>query len=179
MQGNLPPEAQEKIEELQDLQETAQQVAVQKNEAETQLTEAQNALDELDDIDESTQMYREVGELLVATEYDAAQDDLEEKADSLEIRVETLEKQEERVQTQFEERVHRHNRGVHQAGFYVLWSASMPGVLVELGFLTNPREARFLNSDQGQTYLASALFRAVRSYKKKYEKGIVATDTGP
>jgi N-acetylmuramoyl-L-alanine amidase len=76
------------------------------------------------------------------------------------------------VQTQFEERVSRENRGVHQAGFYVLWSASMPSVLVELGFLTNPREAQFLNSDRGQTYLASALFRAVRAYKKDYEKGI-------
>ena len=78
------------------------------------------------------------------------------------------------VQTQFEERVHRKNRGVHQAGFYVLWSASMPSVLVELGFLTNDQEARYLNSDRGQTYLASALFRAVRAYKKHYEKGIVA-----
>lgn len=78
------------------------------------------------------------------------------------------------VQGQFEERVHRKNRGVHQAGFYVLWSASMPAVLVELGFLSNPEEARYLSSDQGQTYLASALFRAVRAYKKQYEKGIVA-----
>jgi N-acetylmuramoyl-L-alanine amidase len=78
------------------------------------------------------------------------------------------------VQTQFDDRVHRRNRGVHQAGFYVLWSASMPSVLVELGFLTNPKEARFLNSDRGQTYLASALFRAVRTYKGQYEKGIFA-----
>jgi N-acetylmuramoyl-L-alanine amidase len=78
------------------------------------------------------------------------------------------------VQSQFEERVHRKNRGVHQAGFYVLWSASMPAVLVELGFLSNPQEARYLSSDQGKTYLASALFRAVRAYKKQYEKGIVA-----
>ena len=76
------------------------------------------------------------------------------------------------VQNQFEERVGRDNRGVHQAGFYVLWSASMPSVLVEMGFLTNPREARFLKSDKGQTYLASAIFRAVRAYKKDYEKGI-------
>lgn len=80
------------------------------------------------------------------------------------------------VQTQFEERVHRDNRGVHQAGFYVLWSASMPSVLVELGFLTNPKEARFLNSDRGQTYMASAIFRAVRSYKSQYEKGIFASE---
>jgi N-acetylmuramoyl-L-alanine amidase len=80
------------------------------------------------------------------------------------------------VQTQFDDRVHRKNRGVHQAGFYVLWSASMPSVLVELGFLTNPKEARFLNSDQGQTYLASAIFRAVRTYKAQYEKGIFASE---
>ncbi|MFP4228014.1 MAG: N-acetylmuramoyl-L-alanine amidase [Salinivenus sp.] len=78
------------------------------------------------------------------------------------------------VQSQFEERVQRKSRGVHQAGFYVLWSASMPAVLVELGFLSNPQEARYLKSDRGQTYLASALFRAVRTYKEQYEKGIVA-----
>jgi N-acetylmuramoyl-L-alanine amidase len=76
------------------------------------------------------------------------------------------------VQTQFEDRVRRDNRGVHQAGFYVLWSASMPSVLVELGFLTNPREARFLNSERGQTLLASGVFRAIREYKEVYEKGI-------
>ena len=80
------------------------------------------------------------------------------------------------IQTQFDDRVHRKNRGVHQAGFYVLWSASMPSVLVELGFLTNPKEARYLNSDRGQTYLASAIFRAVRSYKDQYEKGIFASE---
>jgi len=80
------------------------------------------------------------------------------------------------VQSQFEDRVQRDNRGVHQAGFYVLWSASMPSVLVELGFLTNPQEARYLNSDRGQTLLASGLFRAVRDYKKNYEKGIYRSE---
>lgn len=80
------------------------------------------------------------------------------------------------VQAQFKNRVRRHSRGVHQAGFYVLWSASMPSVLVELGYLTNPREARYLNSDRGQTYLASGIFRAVRAYKNKYNKGIAANE---
>ncbi|ELZ00166.1 prefoldin subunit beta [Natrialba asiatica] len=102
MQGNLPPEAQEKIEQLQDLQETAQQVAVQKQETESGLTEAQNAQNELENIDEDTTMYRQVGDLLVETDYDAAEDDLDEKVDSLELRLETLEKQEDRVQDQFE-----------------------------------------------------------------------------
>jgi len=79
------------------------------------------------------------------------------------------------IEDQFEDRVQRRSRGVHQAGFYVLWSASMPAVLVELGFLTNPSEARFLNSEDGQTYLASAIFRAIRDYKARYEKGITRT----
>lgn len=79
------------------------------------------------------------------------------------------------VQEQFKRRVKRRSRGVHQAGFYVLWSASMPSVLVELGYLTNPQEAQFLNSDRGQTYLASAVFRAVRKYKNEYNKGIITS----
>jgi N-acetylmuramoyl-L-alanine amidase len=81
------------------------------------------------------------------------------------------------IEHQFANRVQRRSRGVHQAGFYVLWSASMPAVLVELGFLTNRSEARFLNSERGQTYLASAIFRAVRDYKEKYEKGITRQQT--
>lgn len=74
------------------------------------------------------------------------------------------------IQHQFEKRVHRKNRGVKQAGFYVLWGASMPAVLVELGFVTNRAEAEFLASERGQDYLASAIFRAVRAYKEQYEK---------
>lgn len=80
------------------------------------------------------------------------------------------------LQKQFKDRVKRRSRGVHQAGFYVLWSASMPSVLVELGYLTNRQEARFLNSDRGQTYLASAIFRAVRKYKNQYNKGLVSSE---
>ncbi len=78
----------------------------------------------------------------------------------------------ELVQQQFEERVHRVNRGVKQAGFLVLWAASMPAILVETGFLTNRAEARFLASEQGQTYIASAIFRAVRAFKEDYAKGL-------
>jgi N-acetylmuramoyl-L-alanine amidase len=76
------------------------------------------------------------------------------------------------IEDQFAERVHRHSRGVKQAGFIVLWAASMPAVLVELGFLTNHREGRFLQSEEGQDYMASALFRAIRAYKEEYERGM-------
>ena len=77
------------------------------------------------------------------------------------------------IEQQFAERVQRNSRGVKQAPFYVLWGASMPAVLIELGFLSNPTEARFLGSEQGQVYMASAIFRAVRDYKEQYERGMM------
>ncbi len=76
----------------------------------------------------------------------------------------------DKVQTQFRERVSRHDRGVKQANFLVLWKTTMPSVLVEVGFISNPEEAKFLFSEQGQDYMASAIFRAFRDYKKSYEK---------
>lgn len=72
------------------------------------------------------------------------------------------------VQTQFRERVGRKDRGVRQADYYVTAYANMPSVLVELGFLTNPDEEDFLRSEQGQDYMASALFRAFRSYAQQW-----------
>jgi N-acetylmuramoyl-L-alanine amidase len=69
-----------------------------------------------------------------------------------------------RIQTQLTERVGRKDRGVKQAGFLVLYRTSMPSVLVESGFITNPTEEKYLNSEQGQDYLASAIYRACREY---------------
>jgi N-acetylmuramoyl-L-alanine amidase len=74
------------------------------------------------------------------------------------------------VQDQFRERVNRNDRGVKQAGFLVLYKIAMPGVLIETGFLSNTAEEQFLMSEQGQTYIASAIFRAFREYKEKVEK---------
>ena len=48
----------------------------------------------------------------------------------------------------------------------------MPSVLVELGFLTNPKEEDFLNTDQGKTYMASAIYRAFKEYKSEQD-GVV------
>jgi N-acetylmuramoyl-L-alanine amidase len=69
------------------------------------------------------------------------------------------------IQFQFRERVMRKDRGVKQQPLYVTSRTAMPAVLVELGFLTNPEEEDFLNSEKGQSYLASAVFRAIRDFK--------------
>lgn len=82
-----------------------------------------------------------------------------------------------KVNTEFVERARRPSRGVKQAGFIVLWAASMPAILVEMGYVTNRFEAAYLNSEQGQDYIASAIFRAVRDYKAEYEKGLELTAT--
>ena len=66
------------------------------------------------------------------------------------------------IQSQFRERVGRKDRGVKQAGFYVISYTTMPSALVELGFLTNPDEEDFLRSENGKAYMASAVYRAFR-----------------
>lgn len=76
------------------------------------------------------------------------------------------------VENQFKNRAQRRSRGVKQAGLEALWHASTPAVLIELGFLSNQNEARFLNSEYGQTIMASAIFRAIRDFKLEYDKSI-------
>ncbi len=73
------------------------------------------------------------------------------------------------VQDQFRRRAGRHDRGVRQAPFAVLWTTYMPSVLVETGFLSNSREEAFLRTDNGQAIIASAIYRAFKEYKNRIE----------
>ena len=70
------------------------------------------------------------------------------------------------VQVEIKKRVQSKDRGVKQAGFYVLMGASMPNVLVELGFISNPSEEKKLRSPQYRDQLATAIYRAVEQYQK-------------
>lgn len=76
------------------------------------------------------------------------------------------------IDHQFEDRAKRNTRGVKQARLVVLYHASMPALLVETGFISNPSEQRYLTSDYGQSIIASAIFRAIRNYKQDYEKSL-------
>lgn len=76
----------------------------------------------------------------------------------------------EKIENQFRQRAMRRSRGVKQAGFQVLYEASMPGVLIELGFLSNPDEAQYLNSDYGQAIVASAIYRSIRDFKLDHDR---------
>jgi N-acetylmuramoyl-L-alanine amidase len=62
------------------------------------------------------------------------------------------------------------NRGVKQAGFYVLVGAAMPNVLVETGYLSNRTDEKFLRSHAGQEKIAESIFSAIKRYKQEYER---------
>jgi N-acetylmuramoyl-L-alanine amidase len=64
----------------------------------------------------------------------------------------------------------RHSRGVRQAGLLVLRKTGMPAVLIELGFISNPAEERFMASTDGQRTLAQAIYRAFDRYKSDYDR---------
>lgn len=66
----------------------------------------------------------------------------------------------------------RKNRGVHQAGFWVLWATSMPSVLVELDFICNPESAKYISSEKGAKELAEAIFKAVKKYEENWNKSV-------
>lgn len=64
----------------------------------------------------------------------------------------------------------RRNLGVKQKGLEVLAGSAMPGVLVEIGFINNPSEEAYLNSEDGQQEVAMAIYRGIKSYKMEMER---------
>jgi N-acetylmuramoyl-L-alanine amidase len=64
------------------------------------------------------------------------------------------------------------DRGVHQAGFYVLINSAMPTILVEAAFLSNKYEERLLKSRTDQRKIAEAIGESLVQFKSTYEKGI-------
>lgn len=75
-----------------------------------------------------------------------------------------------RIQSELKERAGRYDRGVKQAGFVVLFMTTMPSVLVETGFISNPSEEKYINSKQGQDYIAASIYRACRDYLGEIDK---------
>ena len=62
------------------------------------------------------------------------------------------------------------NRGVKQAGFYVLGGAAMPAVLIEIGFVTNPREEKKLRESRYRDEIARAIFEGIAEYKIRWDQ---------
>ena len=74
------------------------------------------------------------------------------------------------IQKQFKTYCGRPDRGVRQAGFWVLHRSACPSVLVEVGFISNPAEERFLSSEKGQKEMATGIYNAFIDYKRAHDK---------
>jgi len=71
------------------------------------------------------------------------------------------------------------NRGVKQAGFYVLGGAAMPAILIEIGFLTNRKEERKLATAEHREALARAIYAGLAEYKRRYDQRLRTAQTQP
>ncbi len=101
MSSEIPPQVQNQIAQLQQIQQQAQVLAAQKNQVALMLKETESALEELAKLDEDAVVYRNIGEILIKTERDKTISMLEEKKDTLNLRLQTLGRQEERIQKRF------------------------------------------------------------------------------
>ena len=75
----------------------------------------------------------------------------------------------QKVERSFQRNAERKSNGVKQAGFIVLWKTTMPSILIETGYLTNPAEEEYLKSDRGQEQMALAIYKAFVQYKEEIE----------
>ena len=72
----------------------------------------------------------------------------------------------------------RHSRGVSQDPFWVLWRTTMPSVLVEVGFITNPEDLATMRSEQGRDGIAANLFKAFQNFKTRYDSSMAVEKEG-
>lgn len=74
------------------------------------------------------------------------------------------------IQNHFKNYANRSDRGVRQAGFWVLYRSACPSVLIELGFISNSSEEKYLASSTGQKEMAESIYKAFVSFKYEHEK---------
>ncbi len=98
--SKLPPQVQQRLLRLQQLQQTLQSVLTQKQQLELGLTETEQALSELEKLTKQAVIYKSVGSLLVKSKKTKVTKELKEQKELLNMRISVLGKQEERLRTQ-------------------------------------------------------------------------------
>lgn len=71
------------------------------------------------------------------------------------------------------------DRGVKEKNIFVLCYSPMPAILVELGYMSNPAEEKFLNSEEAMTAFSKAIFSGIEKYKSSWEKRKLGNDPNP
>lgn len=98
--SQLPPQVQQRLLRLQQLQQTLQAVLTQKQQLELELNEVEQALSELEKLTDKAVIYKSIGSLLVKSKRNKVTTELNERKDLINMRVGVLGKQEERLRTQ-------------------------------------------------------------------------------
>lgn len=98
--SRLPPQVQQRLLRLQQLQQTLQAVLTQKQQLELEFTEVEQALSELEKLTNSATIYKSIGSLLVKAKKGKVTTELNERKDLLNMRINVLGKQEERLRAQ-------------------------------------------------------------------------------
>jgi len=101
--SKLPPNVQERLLRLQQLQQTLQSILAQKQQVEMEKTEVEQTLVELQKTGEDAVIYKAIGSLLVKAEKPKVTEDLNERKDLLDTRSTVMAKQEERIRSQVKE----------------------------------------------------------------------------
>jgi len=102
-EAQLPPQVQEDLVRLQQLQQTLQIVVTQKQQLELELSETEKSLSELEKITDDTPVYKSVGSILLKAERQGLMGELKERKELLNARVTVLGKQEERTRERMKE----------------------------------------------------------------------------
>ena len=66
----------------------------------------------------------------------------------------------------------KYSRGVSQDPFWVLWRVTMPAVLIEVGFITNPSDLETMKSEKGRDKIAAGIFEAIKTFKNRYDSTV-------
>lgn len=101
--GEIPPQVQNQLAQLQQLKVQIEAVGRQKMQVEALLKDSENALEELEKLDKKSVIYRGVGELMIKADKEEVTTDLSEKKETYDLRLKTLERQEERVQKKYQQ----------------------------------------------------------------------------
>jgi N-acetylmuramoyl-L-alanine amidase len=118
---------------------------------------------------EGTGGSRQRGDVLKSILWDLAQSEFQEESSFMA----------ETVQDSMSKSLNLVNRGVKQAGFYVLGGAAMPAILIEIGFLTNRKEERKLATAEHREAIARAIYTGLAEYKRRYDQRMRTAQTAP
>jgi len=103
MTAELPPQIQNQIAQLQQIQQQIQALAMQKSQVEAMQKESKMALDELERLADDAVVYRNVGELVIKTSKEESITELKDREETLSLRLQSISRQEERLTSRFKQ----------------------------------------------------------------------------